>query len=164
VWVFWVNRVFGYFIIYPKYPKPPKYYLFIFCVSLIQSIRITDSISFDYADLPYLLTTLSPNPADFLRIHYRIFSNVRRNLCEHPFSLKINAAYLITQYVSYVVIVAFKPSKTTLLLHVVFIFRACFYTFQFSYCPKATEPLPKECLNTSIDTSKNKNIKNSPHK
>ena len=67
MWVFWVNRVFGYFIIYPKYPKTPKYYLFIFCVSLIQSIRITDSILFDYADLPYHPINLSLHPADFSR-------------------------------------------------------------------------------------------------
>ena len=33
------------------------------------TIRINDSFSIDYADLPYLLTTLSPHPTDFLRIH-----------------------------------------------------------------------------------------------
>jgi hypothetical protein len=37
-------------------------------------------------------------PTDFLRIHSRTFSKVRRNPFEHPFSLKINVPFLITQY------------------------------------------------------------------
>ena len=59
-WVFWVNRVFGAFLIYPIYPKYLKYYLFVFSSPIKQPIRITDSFSFDYADSPYHLITLSP--------------------------------------------------------------------------------------------------------
>ena len=40
-----------------------------------------------------------------------------------------------------------------------------FLVFSFRFCRRDTEPLPKERLNRSIDTSKkNNNIKNSPRK
>ena len=38
------------------------------------------------------------------------------------------------------------------------------FRFHLSVFRRDTEPLLKECLNTSIDTSKNNNIKNSPRK
>ena len=79
-WVFGVNRVFGVFLIYPIYPKNPKYYLFIFYSPFLQAIRITDSFSFDYADLPCRLIALSPPSTDFLRTHSQPSSKVRRNL------------------------------------------------------------------------------------
>ena len=79
-WVFGVNRVFGVFLIYPIYPKKPKYYLFIFYSPFLQAIRITDSFSFDYADLPCRLIALSPPSTDFLRTHSQPSSKVRRNL------------------------------------------------------------------------------------
>ena len=59
-WVFGVNWVFGAFLIYPIYPKNPKYYFFVFSSPFKQQIRITNSFSFDYADSPYHLITSSP--------------------------------------------------------------------------------------------------------
>ena len=59
-WVFGVNWVFGAFLIYPIYPKNPKYYFFVFSSPFKQQFRITNSFSFDYADLPYHLITSSP--------------------------------------------------------------------------------------------------------
>ena len=79
-WVFGVNRVFGVFLIYPIYPKNPKYYLFIFYSPFLQAIRITDSFSFDYADLPCRLIALSPPSTDFLQKHFTPTQKVRRNL------------------------------------------------------------------------------------
>ena len=59
-WEFGVNWVFGAFLIYPIYPKNPKYYFFVFSSLLKQQFRITNSFSFDYADSPYHLITSSP--------------------------------------------------------------------------------------------------------
>ena len=67
-WVFGVNWVFGAFLIYPIYPKNPKYYFFVFSSLFKQQICITNSFSFDYTDSPYHLITSSPQshglPAD----------------------------------------------------------------------------------------------------
>ena len=82
-WVFWVNRVFGVFLIYPIYPKNPKYYLFIFSSPFLQTIRITDSFSFDYADLSYRLLALSPPSTDFLRTHPQTSSKSPQKLITH---------------------------------------------------------------------------------
>ena len=49
-WVFGVNWVFEAFLIYPIYPKNPKYYFFVFSSLFKQLFRTTDSLSFDYAD------------------------------------------------------------------------------------------------------------------
>ena len=73
----------------------------------------------------------------------------------------------ISQYVGFVVIVGLKPSKPTIPTHVVFIFcvkvsavfRIHLPVFSFQ---RDSEPLPKERLNTSIDTSK-KNINKKTH-
>ena len=59
-WVFGVNWVFGAFLIYPIYPKNPKYYFFVFSSLFKQQIRITNSFSLDYTDSPYHPITSSP--------------------------------------------------------------------------------------------------------
>ena len=59
-WGFGVNRVFRAFLIYPIYPKSPKYYLFVFSSPIKQPISITDSFSFVYTDSPHHLITFSP--------------------------------------------------------------------------------------------------------
>ena len=98
-WVFGVNWVFGAFLIYPIYPKNPKYYFFVFSSLFKQQIRTTNSFSFDYADSPYHLITSSSQ--SYIRTSCGHFlsppQKVRRNCFQHPFSLKINTPSLITQ-------------------------------------------------------------------
>ena len=92
-WVFWVNWVFWAFLIYPIYPKNPKYYLVVFSSPFKQPIRITNSISFDYADYSYHLLTLSPSSHGLLRTYSQTFSKVRRNSFPVPFSRRDNCSY-----------------------------------------------------------------------
>ena len=98
-WVFGVNWVFGAFLIYPIYPKNPKYYFFVFSSPFKQQFRKTNSFSFDYADSPYhLITSTSPSyglPANTFSDILIPPQKVRRNL-RHDYSpLKINAPFLI---------------------------------------------------------------------
>ena len=97
-WVFWVNRVFGVFLIYPIYPKNPKYYLFVFSSPSKRPIHTTDSISFDYAESPYHLITLSPYSHGLSAHTFSALLKVRRNPFLIVFSLKINAPFLFTQH------------------------------------------------------------------
>ena len=97
-WVFWVNRVFGVFLIYPIYPKNPKYYLFVFSSPVKRPIRITDSFSFDYADSPYHLITLSHYSHGLSANTFQPSSKVRRNSFQNPISLKISTRFLFTQH------------------------------------------------------------------
>ena len=97
-WVFRVNRVFGVFLIYPIYPKNPKYYLFVFSSPVKRPIRITDSFSFDYADSPYHLITLSHYSHGLSANTFHHSSKVRRNSLQNPISLKISTRFLFTQH------------------------------------------------------------------
>ena len=115
-------------------------------------IRITDTFSIDYADFPYHLITLSPYFHGHLE---NIFSphpprpwqsveTYHSSLIVHsqfnPFSLKINAAFLIAQSGIIDIFGTFnnvKMPKMPLPPHVVFIFYVRFlrfsvFTFPFS--------------------------------
>ena len=92
----------------------PTYILIAFNTT---TIRITDSFSIDYADLPNYLITSSPHFHGLLPTYLQPSSFV---------SVEVRRKH---SYIS----------------------------------RRDTEPLPKECLNTSIDTSKkNRNIKLTP--
>mgnify|MGYP003467043515 CR=1 FL=1 len=81
-----------------------------------------------------------PHPTDFLRTLSQPSSKVRRNPFQHPFSLKINAAFLIAQSGIIDIFGTFnnvKMPKMPLPPHVVFIFYVRFlrfsvFTFPFS--------------------------------
>ena len=60
---------------------------------------------------PKNITAINLHPTDFLRTHSLTFSKVRRNPFQNPFSLKINAPLLITQYDIISIIGIFKISK-----------------------------------------------------
>ena len=63
----------GYLLIYPIYPKNPKYYLFVFSSSIKRPIRITNSFPFGYADLSYrLIALLPPSHGLFININIRV--------------------------------------------------------------------------------------------
>ena len=112
----------------PIYPKNPKYYLFVFSSPLKQPIRITDSISFDYADLPYHLITSSPLshglPADTFSDILKHLQKVRRNSFLRVFSMKTNTPFLIMQHGGSGGMAENFPPLSP---HVVFIFRASIF-------------------------------------
>ena len=83
-WVFGVNWAFGAFLIYPIYPKNPKYYFFVFSSLFKQQICITNSFSFDYADSPYHRITSSPPSyglsADTFSAHLKKSAGIASNI------------------------------------------------------------------------------------
>ena len=83
-------------------------------------------------------------PTDFLRIHSRTFSKVRRNSFLRVFSMKTNTPFLIMQHGgSGEMAEKFPPLPP----HVVFILYVRF--LRFAVFRRDTEPLQKERLNTS---------------
>ena len=78
------------------------------------------------------LKNKAPHPTDFLRTDSQKVSNVRRNPFQHPFSLKINTPFLITQYDIISIIGIFNNFKMPIMPkvpHVIFIFRVRFLWF-----------------------------------